>query len=132
MNGSGAATLVQRAGRKRMRRSGRDNIHALRPTPEPGLLVPATVQTADGRDGLRGNVGPHRLPQVHLLVVSMEATGVYWMPVWNVLTIRAAVAAHQPGALQSGPGKEDRSKGRNAYRRTPAGRSSGRQLRAPG
>jgi len=57
-----------------------------------------------------------------LLDAGVECTG----------TIRAAVAAHQPGALQSGPGKEDRSKGRNAYRRTPAGRSSGRQLRAPG
>jgi hypothetical protein len=28
---------------------------------------------------------PHRPLQVHLLVFSMEATGVYWMPVWNVL-----------------------------------------------
>jgi hypothetical protein len=31
-------------------------------------------------DGLRGNVVPHRMPQVHLLVVSMESTGVYWKP----------------------------------------------------
>ena len=36
-------------------------------------------------DGLRENVVPHWLPQVHLLVVSMESTGVYWRPVWNLL-----------------------------------------------
>jgi transposase len=36
-------------------------------------------------DGLRGNVGPHRLPQVHLLVVSMESTAQYWQPVWQTL-----------------------------------------------
>jgi len=35
--------------------------------------------------GLRGNVVLHRPLQVHLLVVSMEATGVYWKPVWNIL-----------------------------------------------
>jgi len=66
-------------------RSGRDNTHALRPTPEPGLLVPVTVQIADGRDGLRGNVVPHHLPQVHLTVVSMESTAQYWKPVWEAL-----------------------------------------------
>jgi hypothetical protein len=33
-------------------------------------------------DGLCGNVGPHRLPQVHLLVVSMESTAQYWRSVW--------------------------------------------------
>jgi hypothetical protein len=37
-------------------------------------------------DGLCGNVGPHRLPQVHLLVVSMQSTGVYWLPVYEILT----------------------------------------------
>ena len=36
-------------------------------------------------DGLRENVVPHWLPQVHLTVVSMDATGVYWKPVWNIL-----------------------------------------------
>jgi len=30
-------------------------------------------------------VGPHRLPQVHLLVVSMESTALYWRPVWEAL-----------------------------------------------
>jgi transposase len=30
-------------------------------------------------------VGPHRLPQVHLLVVSMESTAQYWKPVWEAL-----------------------------------------------
>jgi hypothetical protein len=86
-------------------RSGRDNIHALRPTPEPGLLVPETVQTADGMDGLHGNVGPHRLPRVHLLVVSMESTGVYWRPVGNVFEGRfdllLANATHEVHDRQS-------------------------------
>jgi transposase len=36
-------------------------------------------------DGLCGNVGPHRLPQVHLLVVSMESTAQYWKPLWGAL-----------------------------------------------
>ena len=36
-------------------------------------------------DGLCGNVGPHRLPQVHLLVVSMQSTGVYWIAVYDIL-----------------------------------------------
>jgi transposase len=36
-------------------------------------------------DGLHGNVGPHRLPQVHLLVVSMQSTGVYWIAVYDIL-----------------------------------------------
>jgi transposase len=36
-------------------------------------------------DGLRENLVPHWLPQVHLTVVSMESTGVYWRPVWNLL-----------------------------------------------
>jgi transposase len=33
-------------------------------------------------------VGPHRLPQVHLLVVSMESTGVYWIPLYQILETR--------------------------------------------
>jgi len=44
-----------------------------------------TVQTADGMDGLRENVVPHRLLQVHLTVVSMESTAQYWKPVWGAL-----------------------------------------------
>ena len=36
-------------------------------------------------DGLRENLVPHWLPQVHLTLVSMESTGVYWRPVWNLL-----------------------------------------------
>jgi transposase len=36
-------------------------------------------------DGLRGNVVPHRMPQVHLLVVSMQSTGVYWIAVFDIL-----------------------------------------------
>jgi transposase len=36
-------------------------------------------------DGSHKNVEPHRPTQVHLLVDSMESTGVYWKPVLNVL-----------------------------------------------
>jgi transposase len=39
-------------------------------------------------DGLRGNVVPHRMPQVHLLVVSMQSTGVYWIPLYDILEER--------------------------------------------
>jgi transposase len=36
-------------------------------------------------DGLRENLVPHWLPQVHLTVVSMQSTGVYWMSVYDIL-----------------------------------------------
>jgi transposase len=36
-------------------------------------------------DGLRENVVPHWLPQVHLTVVSMESTAQYWKPLWSAL-----------------------------------------------
>jgi hypothetical protein len=36
-------------------------------------------------DGLRRNVEPHRLAQVHSLVISMESTAQYWKPVWHEL-----------------------------------------------
>jgi transposase len=39
-------------------------------------------------DGLRENVVPHRLPQVHLTVVSMQSTGVYWIPLYDILEER--------------------------------------------
>ena len=78
----------------------------------------------------------HELAQwlcaAQVTAVAMEATGVYWMPVWNVLEqSRTAVAAHQPGALQSGAGQEDRPEGRNAHSRTPAGRPIWRAAMCP-
>ena len=66
-------------------RSHRGSTHGLHPTPYVGLPTPASTHTVDGTDELCGNVEPHRPPQVHLLVDSMESTGVYWTPVWNVL-----------------------------------------------
>jgi hypothetical protein len=30
-------------------------------------------------------VVPHRLPQVHLIVISMKSTAQYWKPVWETL-----------------------------------------------
>ena len=44
-----------------------------------------TVQTADEMDGLRENVVPNWLLQVHLTVVSMQSTGVYWIAVYDIL-----------------------------------------------
>ena len=37
-------------------------------------------------DGLRRNVGPHRSPQVHLLVDSMKATG------WQAHSVRGFIS----------------------------------------
>jgi transposase len=39
----------------------------------------------DEKDGLHGNMVPHRPLQVHSLVVSMESTAQYWQPVWGGL-----------------------------------------------
>jgi transposase len=39
-------------------------------------------------DGLHENVGPHWLAQVHLTVVSMQSTGVYWIPLHDILERR--------------------------------------------
>src|SRR5205814_1004981 len=64
------------------------NRHGPLPTPDRGPPVPTSVERADERDGLRKNVGPHRPPQVQLLVSSMESTGVYWIPVFEILEAR--------------------------------------------
>ena len=62
-----------------------------------------------GRDGLRGNLGPHRLPQVHLLVVSMESTGSYWIPVFNLLEGHVRVVLANPEEVKNRKGhKTDR------------------------
>ena len=50
----------------------------------------------DERDGLRGNVVPHRPLQLHLAVVSMQSTGVYWIAVYDIL--EAGGHAAQPWA----------------------------------
>jgi transposase len=39
----------------------------------------------DEKDGLHGNMVPHRPLQVHSLVVSMESTAQYWKAVWGAL-----------------------------------------------
>ena len=39
-------------------------------------------------DGSRRNVGPHRSPQVHLLVDSMRATG------WQAHSVRGFISGH--------------------------------------
>ena len=56
-------------------------------------------------DGLCGNVGPHRLPQVHLLVVSMESSGVYWKPVWNILEGQFTVVLANAQHIKNVPGR---------------------------
>jgi hypothetical protein len=40
---------------------------------------------ADEKDGLRGKLSSHRPTQVQLFADSMQSTGVYWMPVFEVL-----------------------------------------------
>src|SRR5882762_2135024 len=55
------------------------------PTPCHGPIVRTCVEKEDSTGGLRGNVGSHRPPQVHLIVHSMESTAQYWKPVWGTL-----------------------------------------------
>jgi hypothetical protein len=50
-----------------------------------GPIVRICVEKEDGTGGLCRNVGPHRHPQVHLIVDSMESTAQYWKPVWEAL-----------------------------------------------
>src|ERR1700676_3443300 len=55
------------------------------PTPCRGPTVRICVEKEDGTGGLCRNVGPHRQPQVHLIVYSMQSTGVYWIAVYDLL-----------------------------------------------
>ena len=41
--------------------------------------------------------------------VAMESTGVYWKPVWNVLSGKFSVAAGQSVSHEEHPGAQDRS-----------------------
>src|SRR5215469_8118248 len=68
----------------------------------------------------------HELAQwlcaAQVTAVAMEATGVYWMPVWNVLEpYGLELLLINPRALQSGAGKEDGPQRRKAHCRTSAG-----------
>jgi transposase len=57
-------------------------------------------------DELRRNVEPHRPTQVHLLVDSMESTGVYWKPVWNVLEPQFAIILANAQHIKNVPGRK--------------------------
>jgi transposase len=57
-------------------------------------------------DGLCGNVGPHRLSQVHLLVVSMESTGVYWKPVYAILEGSLEIVVANAQHVKKVPGRK--------------------------
>jgi len=57
-------------------------------------------------DGLRGNVGPHRLPQVHLLVVAMESTGVYWKPIYAILEGALEIVVANAQHIKKVPGRK--------------------------
>jgi transposase len=57
-------------------------------------------------DGLRENVVPHWLPQVHLTVVSMESSGVYWKPVWNILEGEFTVVLANTQHIKNVPGRK--------------------------
>src|SRR5882762_4304146 len=58
------------------------------PTPCRGPTVRICVEKEDGTGGLRRNMRSHRHPQVHLIVHSMESTGVYWIPFFQILEAR--------------------------------------------
>ena len=68
-------------------RSGPGSRRAPHRIPCSGPPSPTCAQTADGMDGLRRNVGPHRSPQVHLLVDSIAATG------WQAHSVRGFISA---------------------------------------
>jgi transposase len=57
-------------------------------------------------DGLCGNVGPYRLSQVHLLVVSMESTGVYWKPVYAILEGSLEIVVANAQHVKKVPGRK--------------------------
>jgi transposase len=60
--------------------------------------------------GLRGNAVLHRPLQVHLLVVSMESTGVYWKPVWNVLEGQFEIVLANAQHIKAVPGRKTDTK----------------------
>ena len=49
---------------------------------------------------------PHHLPQVHLTVVSMESSGVYWKPVWNILERQFTVVLANAQHIKNVPGRK--------------------------
>ena len=57
-------------------------------------------------DGLRRNVQPHRPAQVQSLVDSMESTGVYWKPVWNILEGQFEIVLVNAQHIKAVPGRK--------------------------
>ena len=57
-------------------------------------------------DGLHRNVQPHRPAQVHSLVDSMESTGVYWKPVWNILEGQFEIVLVNAQHIKAVPGRK--------------------------
>jgi len=60
-------------------------------------------------DGLRRNVGPHRSPQVHLLVDSMKATG------WQSHSVRGFLSGSIGKAMGLKVESNKRADGQRAY-----------------
>ena len=108
-----------------------------------GIAVCVIIETDDGAETRQKRLfgtmtGELRalaqwLCECRVSAVAMEATGVYWMPVWNVLESYGLFAtdAHKPGTLQSCSREEDRSEGRGADRRTASRWAFAGKLRAP-
>ncbi len=61
-------------------------------------------------DGLRRNVGPHRSPQVHLLVDSMKATG------WQSHSVRGFLSGTVGKKMGTPVESSQRGDGERAYR----------------
>src|ERR1700757_3437422 len=64
------------------------------------------------------------LCECRVSAVAMEATGVYWMPVWNVLeSYGLQLMLINPEHYRAVRGEEDRSEGRGADHRAASGRA---------
>jgi len=61
-------------------------------------------------DELRRNVVPHRPTQEQLLVDSMESTGVYWKPVWNILEASVTILLVNAQHVKAVPGRKTDAK----------------------
>jgi len=72
-------------------------VDAILPHSVPRATVRICVEKEDGTGGLRRNMRSHRHPQVHLIVHSMESTGVYWIPFfrsWSARGLQVFLATH--------------------------------------
>ncbi len=86
----------------------------------------------DLQDDHRGTAGacPTGLRPKGCTHVAMEATGVYWKPVWHILRRRVRAGAGQRGPRQERAGTQDRRQRRDLARRSAGPWPDPGQLRA--